>query len=104
MLYVVWPIDTCPPGYKHVTGAIQHRGIVVNNQTKHSENVTDCGNICNSNRECKSFEFSASIKHCKLNRGANPDTNIDRGDFVFCSKIGKWANAIRQSIFICQSK
>eukprot|EP01047_Picozoa_sp_COSAG01_P004878 COSAG01_NODE_162_length_23597_cov_21.924130_21_plen_741_part_00 len=46
--------------------------------------ISSCGQLCNSNSNCKSFEWSPSELFCNLNNVGNPPSTTQYKDYQYC--------------------
>ena len=71
-------------GYALVTGDVDGMG---NTGTYSGIETSDqCGDLCDSNPDCKSYEFSLNDQKCNLNTQAQPDTKecCEQNGWTFC--------------------
>ena len=75
----------CPSGYKYKYGHILGRGTFA--RGIRAQRLHDCSAVCNKTARCMSFEYSEKQKLCFLNTEAEPKTNTQHDDLIFCQKI-----------------
>ena len=77
----------CKPGYKTAIGDIPGAGEINGkggNQLVSS--CDECGELCNSEATCTSYECSGSELKCNLNTERDP-TDVEYKDYMFCQKV-----------------
>merc|ERR1719506_3097571 len=78
---------TCKLGYELIYGQYNNGGGAQIGATKSNvEDPADCAKDCDSDKNCFSYEYSATYKKCELN--AYPEPNLDTHwyDMRFCAK------------------
>ena len=60
--------------------------------------IGQCGELCDNDAHCKSFEYNRKDEQCKLNHKESPTTNKAYQHFVFCQRVG----GVKQKVTICQ--
>ena len=78
----------CANGYRYNKGDVAWSNVIggSGNVMSHVQNTGACAQICNSNAQCKAYEYSPSEKKCFLVKVRNPTSPGAWGSFNFCSK------------------
>ena len=78
--------SVCTSGYERRDGDIPGWGTDIGSRI--SLTREECANACTEEEQCMSFEHSNTALLCNLNKVADPTTEANYEDQVFCTKIG----------------
>jgi hypothetical protein len=82
--------EVCKNGYELLYGQYNNGGGAQIGATKSNiEDPTDCAKDCDADKNCYSYEYSATYKKCELNAYPEPNLNTHWYDMRFCMKPKK---------------
>ena len=81
----------CKSGYKRVQGMVDK--VLEDEWSIPIESSEKCGEKCNANSDCKSYQYSKYLRRCKLNTEKVPGLDKTDKDYIFCAGFTYITNA-----------
>ena len=73
----------CKTGYKRVPGMVENP--LEDEFSIPIESSEKCGEKCDANSDCKSYQYSKYLRRCKLNTEKVPALDRTDQDYIFCA-------------------